>query len=201
MALKASPSSSFRVFLLPVSRCGGFQIAALGPCCLQCWQPLRDCKRSHKKTALANLKVRSPIEHIWSWKEHCLNADKFTKWVLTSAGVPAAFICQTYAYWGKSISLSRDKDTVGPSCAPGSSRAMHPGLGVEDSSCSWALQHPLLPRASLPPATGKHRAKGFAATASPAPLFLPDISSPTCSTTPHSPSGAAREKQAGSTRS
>jgi len=55
---------------------------------------------------------------------------------LTSAGVPAAFICQTYACWGKRVSLGRDKNTVGPSHTLGSSRATQPGLGDGDSSCS-----------------------------------------------------------------
>lgn len=56
---------------------------------------------------------------------------------LASAGIPAAFICQTYACWRKSISLSRDKDAIGPSRAPGSSRARHlEVLGVGDSSCT-----------------------------------------------------------------
>lgn len=49
------------------------------------------------------------------------------------AGVPAAFICQTYVCWGKSISLSRDKDIKGPKQTLGSSR--HLALGVRDS-CS-----------------------------------------------------------------
>lgn len=37
----------------------------------------------------------------------------------------------------------------------------------------------------------KHRAKGFTAPASPAPMFHPGISSPSCSSSPHSPSGLA----------
>lgn len=72
--LRVSPISLSRVFLLPLCHCWGFQMTAWGPCWFQGSQPLRDCERSHKNTVLANLKVRSPVEHFWSWKQHCLNA-------------------------------------------------------------------------------------------------------------------------------
>jgi len=47
---------------------------------------------------------------------------------------------------------------------------------------------------------GQHRATGSAATATPAPLFHPDFSSPACFTTLHSPSelpGKSRQAQQG----
>lgn len=65
IALRVSPTSSSRVFLLPLCHCQGFQMTAWGPCCFQGWQPLRDCERSHRNTVLANLKVKSPVKHFF----------------------------------------------------------------------------------------------------------------------------------------
>lgn len=137
------------------SECFCCQCPVVGAFKWQLWVPAACNAGSHsgtareviKKFVLANLKVRSPIEHIWSWKEHCLRADSsrsgsYLSWRTCCLHMPS---------WGKSISRSRNKDMVGPSHAPGSPTAMHPGLGVGDASSSWALQHPLLPRAPLPP--------------------------------------------------
>lgn len=107
------------------------------PAACKCWQPFRSARKViKKKIALDNLKVKSPIEHLWSWKETCLNAH---------SSPLLAYLLPSHA---KHVPAG-DKDSVGANQSPGHARAMHPGLGLGDYSCSWALLHPLHPRTSL----------------------------------------------------
>lgn len=95
----------------------------------------------------------------------------------TSAGTPAAFICQTYACWGKSMSLDRDKKNTFSENTQLCPRLLQ---GNAPGAC-WGLllqlgsAVPSAPQGPSAPTAGKHRAKGSEATAPPAPSFHPDI--------------------------
>ena len=200
MGLRASPSSSSGVFLLPVPRCQGFQMAALGPCCLQGWQPLRDCKRSHKKIVLANLKVRSPIEHIWSWKEHCLNADSswsgsYLSWRTCCLHMPNICLLEK-----KHFPQQRQGHGRSQPC-PRLLQGNAPGAGC----CGLLLQlgsaAPSAPQGPSAPRGREAQSQGLRSHCSPCPAVSPRHQF-TCMVH-YSPQSlrAAREKQAGSTRS
>lgn len=106
-------------------------MAALCSCCLQVLAAIQVCRKSHlkKKIALDNLKIKSPVEHLWIWKE-TPQCTQFTEWVLPLL----AYLLPSHA---KHVPAG-DKDTVDANQSPGHSTATHPGLGLGVYSCSCA---------------------------------------------------------------